>query len=266
MRLLPAAAALLGLLALPACAGPSALPLTVSLDQSRDLENRHLLAARVTNDGGEPVDVVRLQVRSGAWSTVAPTVREETLAPGRRLAFPVPYGAADCRSAGAASLVVGYRRDGALQEAVVPVPAEDPLLPRLHRRECDLAALGRAADVGFAPGWTRVGDTARGELRLSRRRGDTPVTVTAVDGSVILTLEALGPLPLTLEGATVRLPVAATPTRCDPHALAESKRTYVFAIAVASGAGEPLTVAARPDPADLPLLEQLVRDVCLPPP
>lgn len=254
---------LAGALLTAGCGGPAAPPLSVALDQSRDLENRHRLGVLLTNAGAEPVEVVRLQLRSPAWSQVAPTVREESLPPGRRLAFPVAYGAADCAVTGPASVVVGYRADGVLREAEVPVPEQDPLLPRLHERECALQDLERAADVGFSPGWQRRGDVALGELVVTRRRGSEPVAVSAVDGSVIFTLRATGPLPAALAQDSVRVPVEASPTRCDPHALAESKRTYDFSLAVSLGGGPPLTVTARPEPGDLPLLEQLVRDVCL---
>ena len=264
MRSLPRAGAVLAALLLVGCAAPAtpADPdLTVVLEQSRDNENRHLLQIALSNDGAEPVEVVRLQLRSPAFTGVAPTVREDVLAPGRRLAFPIAYGAADCRGRGPATVVVGHRRDRVLHEAGLDVPADDPLLTRLHERECRLAALGRTAALSFT-GWTRAGGTARAELVLTRLRGVAPVAVAAVDGSVILTLRPGGPLPLALDGPEVRLPVVANPSRCDPHALAESKRTYAFSLAVRYGDGPPLTVIARPDPADLPLLEQLVLDVC----
>lgn len=51
---------------LAGCSSPRSLPLQVSLDQSRDLENRHQLAMSLTNDGDEPIEFVRLQVRSDA--------------------------------------------------------------------------------------------------------------------------------------------------------------------------------------------------------
>ena len=262
MRLLPAAGAVLAALLGGGCAEPAAPAVTVALEQSRDNENRHLLQVVLTNDGPEPVEVVRLQLRSPAFVDVAPTAREDVLGPGRRLAFPIPYGAADCRGSGPATVVLGYRRDGGLGEVELAVPVGDPLLARLHGRECRLAALGRTASLSLT-GWTRRGGTARAELVVTRLRGAEPVAVTAVDGSVIITLRPAGPLPLTLDGPQVRLPVVANASRCDPHALAESKRTYEFSLAVAHGDGPPLTVAVRPDPADLPLLEQLVRDTCL---
>lgn len=270
---MPRVGAVLAALLLGGCATPatpatpatSAIPaapdLTAVLEQSRDNENRHLLQVALSNDGAEPVEVVRLQLRSPAFTDVAPTVRVDVLAPGRRLAFPIAYGAADCRGSGRATVVVGHRRNGVLHEAGLDVPADDPLLTRLHERECRLAALARTAALSFT-GWTREGGTARAELVLTRLRGEAPVAVAAVDGSVILTLRPGGPLPLALDGPEVRLPVVANPSRCDPHALAESKRTYAFSLAVRYGDGPPLTVIARPDPADLPLLEQLVLDVC----
>ncbi|MCW2614804.1 MAG: hypothetical protein JWN08_1798 [Frankiales bacterium] len=101
-----------------------------------------------------------------------------------------------------------------------------------------------------------------GELVLTRRRGHEPVVLSAVDGSVIFTLRPAGDLPLVLDGGTVRVGVEATPTRCDPHAPAESKRTFDVALAVSLGDGPPLTVQTRPQPADLPLLQQLVLDLC----
>ena len=115
MRSLPRAGAVLAALLLVGCAAPAtpADPdLTVVLEQSRDNENRHLLQIALSNDGAEPVEVVRLQLRSPAFTGVAPTVREDVLAPGQRLAFPITYGAADCRGSGPATVVIGHRRTG----------------------------------------------------------------------------------------------------------------------------------------------------------
>lgn len=117
--------------------------------------------------------------------------------------------------------------------------------------------------MSFAPGWTRRGDSAFGTLVLSRRSGALPVTVSAVDGSVIFTLRETGTLPAVLQAEDVRVPVEALPSRCDPHALAESKRTFVFAIATAIGDGPVLSVPVRPQPEDLPGLQKLLLDVCL---
>ena len=252
------------LLAVAACASPSPAPdLTVALEQSRDNENRHLLQVVLTGTGDEPVDVVRLQVRSPRFVDVAPTVRQDVLTRGRRIAFPIAYGPADCDGEGPATVVLGHRTADGLQEHVLRVP-DDPTLPRLQRRECDLRELADSASIAFAPEWERRGDTAYGTLVLKRRSGRAPVTLTALEGSVLLTLRPTGPLPLLLaaDADEARLPVEVTATRCDPHALTESKRTYDFPRYAALGDAEPLYATVRPGEPGRSLLEQVLVDTC----
>ena len=267
-RPVPGALALL-LLALTACgASPAASPspdLRVHLEQSRDNENRHLLQVVLDNDGAAPVEVVRLQLRAPGWVDVAPTVRADVLRPCRRLAFPVDYGAAVCGRDGPARVVVGHRTDDGLRELELTVPADDPLLPRLHRRECALRALDEAVDVGFDDGaWRREGDVVSGRLVVRRRAGAAPVTVDALEGTVLLTLRPDAPLPLTLTAGRAAVPVTVTASRCDVHALLESKRSFDFPYVATLDGGEPLSVTVRPDPPGVALLERLLADVCAP--
>lgn len=262
-------AALAGLLAglLAGCASaPPPDRLTVSLGQSRDNENRHLLQVVLANDADAPLDVVRLQLRSPGYSEVAPTVRSDAVRPGRQIAFPVEYGRADCRRGGPGptSVVVGRRTADGLVDVRLPVPDDDPLLPRLHRRECDLARLAEAVQVAFTPGWQRVGDTAVGELVLRRDPGAAPVELQTLEGTVVFTLRTPTPLPQALEATRTVLPVVVTVSRCDFHALIESKRSFDFPWVSSLDGAEPLTSTVRPEPADQALLQQLLGDVCAP--
>ena len=258
--------ALLALGLVTAGCGGRSVPdgLRVGLEQSRDNENRHLLQVVLTNDGAQPVDVVRLQVRAPGFVDVPPTVREHAVPPGRRIAFPVAYGAADCARSGPAEVVVGHRTADGLQEAALAVPTDDPLLPRLHARECALAELAETAEVAFAPGWQRVGDAARGRLVLRRRGSDTPVTLVSVEGTVVFTLRPGAALPVTLAGrdSEVVVPVTVTASRCDAHALIESKRSYDFPWYTALGDAQPLYGTVRPEGAGQALLEQVLLDTC----
>lgn len=254
-------------LALAACAtSPTAAPeLAVRLEQSRDNENRHLLQVVLTNDGRTPVEVVRLQLRAPGWTGVAPTARTDVVRPGRRLAFPVTYGTALCGREGPATVVVGSRTDGGLQELELRVPDDDPLLPRLHRRECALRELAAAVDVAFdEAAWRREGDVVTGRLVLRRLEGSAPVTVDALEGTVVLTLRPGARLPLTLAAGRAEVPVTVTASRCDVHALLESKRSYDVPYVATLGAGEPLSVTVRPGARGLALLERLLADVCAP--
>lgn len=254
---------------LAGCAAPAAPaaapPLAVSLEQSRDNENRHLLQVVLDNPGPDAVEVVRLQLRGGGFVDVAPTVREDVLRPGRRLAFPVAYGRADCDRTTPAQVVLGHREGAALREVVLDVPDDDPLLPRLRRRECDLAALADAAALSFAEhAWERTGRTATGRAVVAREQGREPVELASLEGTVVLTLRA-GGLPAVLaDQDRLGVPVTVHASRCDVHALTESKRSYDFLAAVRRGDGELLTVTVRPGPRGLALLERLLADTCAP--
>ena len=257
-----------GLLLAALVAGCAAEPpppgLGVRIEQSRDNENRHLLQVVLTNDGPEPVDVVHLQLRAPGFVDVPPTVRSDVVRTGQRTAFPVAYGAADCGERGATRVLLGYRAGGELREAELAVPPDDPLLPRLHARECALAELARTARIAFAPGWRREGDAAVGELVVRRRSGREPVTLTSLEGTVVFTLRTHTPLPVRLEQREVTVAVRVTASRCDAHALIESKRSYDFPWYAALGPAEPLYGTARPDAAGRAVLEELLLDTCRP--
>ena len=249
---------------LAACASPAPPDgLRVALEQSRDNENRRLLQVVLTNEGSAPVEVVRLQLRAPGFTDVAPTVREDVVRPGRRTAFPIAYGRVDCDRDGPARVVVGHRTADGLQEAVLDVPAGQSVLPRLHARDCALERLHDAVDVAFAADWVREGDAGVGRLVLTRRAGTAPVRLTGLEGSVLLTLRPTGPLPVLTAERQVEVPVRVTASRCDPHALTESKRTYDFPAYVVLGDSEPLYLTVRPGEPGRRLLEQVLLDTCL---
>ena len=253
-----------GLLA--ACAAPTPPPgLSVTLEQSRASENRHLLQAVLHNGGPGEVEAVRLQLRGGGFVDVAPTVREDVVRPGRRTAFPIAYGAADCRRATPARVVLGHRTGDGLRDAVLDVPADDPLLPRLRRRECDLAELADAAGLSFDErAWQRRGGEVTGRVVVTRGQGRVPVEVSSLEGSVVFTLRAQG-LPVVLaDEDALEAPVRVEASRCDFHALIESKRSYDFVAAVRLGDDDLLTVTVRPGGRGRALLERLLADTCAP--
>ena len=255
-----------GLVLLAGCAAAAAPPaLSVSLEQSRDNENRHLLQVVLENPGPDDVEVVRLQLRGGGFVDVAPTVRGDVVRPGRRIALPVAYGAADCARTTPARGVLGHRDGGVLLDAVLDVPEDDPLLPRLRRRECDLAELAAAAGLSFDEDtWRRTGLSATGRLVVARGEGREPVEVASLDGTVVFTLRQQG-LPLVLtDQDRLEVPVTVTASRCDVHALVESKRSDDFQAAVRRGDGELLTVTVQPGDRGRALLEQLLADTCAP--
>ena len=253
-------------LALAACgvSEPAAPPpgLAATVEQSRDNENRGLLQLVVRNDGDEPVRVRRVELRSDGWERVPPSTYDQEVGPGTRTAFPAGYGAVDCGARAAGSeVLVGLQDGGRVREVRLPVPASDPVLPRLHERACALEAVRAAVDVEITGDWRRSGDEVTGELRLTRRAGDEPVRVTDVQSSIILLLQAPG-LPLALEGDASATAVVVRAVRCDPHALIESKRTFTFPVFVALGDDAPLQLSVTADAAGQAVMQEALRERC----
>jgi hypothetical protein len=238
----------------------------VTVEQSRDNENRGLLQLVVRNDGDEPVRVRRAQLRSPGWAAAPPGVFDDEIRPGRRIAFPVPFGEPRCevdRPDGSV-VVAGLTDGGSVREVRLPVPDDDPVLPRLHARACALEQLDRDTDLGFSPDWVREGDVVRGALVLERERGDAAVAVTALQSSIVFLVQPTGDLPLELAPGERRaeLPVEVRAVRCDPHALIESKRSYTFPVFVSVAGAEPLQVPVTSDEGGIALMDAVLREEC----
>lgn len=238
--------------------------LTAAVEQSRDNENRRLLQLVVTNEGDDVVQVRQARLASKAYAQVPPAVFDQQVRPGSRTAFPVPYGDVRCGDEPAgASVVLGLADGGSVREVRVPVPDEASVLPRLHQRDCALAALAEAVDVALTGPWEREGDAVTGRLRLTRRSGDRTVRVTDAQSSIILLLQPSRlPLELAPGAGTAEAPVVVRAVRCDPHALIESKRTFTFPVFVALGDAEPLSLSVTADERGRAAMDEALRERC----
>ncbi len=75
----------------------------------------------------------------------------------------------------------------------------------------------------------------------------------------------MAPLVLLADGAGVATaPVRVRATRCDPHALTESKRSFTFPVFVALDGGEPARVEVTVTGADRDVLQALLDRTCGP--
>ena len=182
-----------------------------------------------------------------------PTAPGYPLQPRVPVDLPVPLGPADCGDPPRANAPVPAMDVSVLVDGErVPVSGAGPTLTRVFERACRQQALQSLAAASFGPTWAPVDDgrALRGTLRLQRLAATGPVRVAALDGSVLLTPVPDDPLPATMTGTGLDLPVTVTSSgRCDGHALGESKQTYVFdlLVDVADEAGldgvQPLTVS-----------------------
>ncbi len=227
-------------------------PVTVTLTQSRAFAARRMLQVRLRNDGDQPVRIERFDLRTGRFAPAGPVARDTEIAPGRRLFVPLPYGEARCDAPAEGPVLAVRARvgDGPPGDADLALPAPDPLLERLHGRECAQAALREQFDIAFAPEWTADGDVLRGTLVVARRgTGGEAVTVAGISGNVLYTLRAVPPPPAVLapDAARLELPVEITLARCEAHALIEAKLRHRFPLWAGAGdrPADPLTVEAE---------------------
>jgi hypothetical protein len=217
---------------------------------------------RITDTGDEPFTVTTVALDSPGFAPVPPREASTLFEPGRTIDLPVRYGEPRCDVAAepAAARLTVVRSDGSSEELRVPLAAE--ILTRIHGEECAVLALLDVVDVRVG-GLADEDDALTGELRLTRRAGDEPVTVARVGRSVILdvTAEEL-PAELPADEDELATPLVFTSATCDPHALAETKKPYVFPLEVTVGDGEPVVLDLPVDDELRARLEALVDRVC----
>ena len=264
-----------GLLVLVGCSGsagprgspssgtPAAAGLVGALSQNREDEVRGVVAIRLTATT-RPLTVRRIAVDWSGLRPAAPTTPDYPLSPGVPADLPVPYGAALCgvpADPAAAvpddppTAVLLVDDAGAAREIRLALTVDGDLLTRLFAPSCRRQALDAAVEVRLGGAWARMNvagrPALRGAVELTRRRSDAPLRVTAIDGSVLLSIRPAAPARDPLLGVARgqsrgSLPVVvASSGRCDGHALGESKKTYVFTVAVDAGAG-PVAVDVTP--------------------
>lgn len=267
---------------------PAPVPLEVALTQYRSDQALRRVQVKVTNTGAEPVRVDAVRLDADGFTPEPPTPKDAVLGPGGRVDLPVPLGAPRCPpadrapaatpeppvSAGEARVDARIRvGDAPARDVTLDLPAPDPLLDRLLAVECAQRALAEAVQVGFGPTWTPATATAgdqpvlRGTVELRRRATAAEVVVTGLGGSVIFTLrpapERAPPLLTLATGLqTAAVGVEVLASRCDAHALADSKRTFAFPAWVRVGDGPETFTTLTPDAAGRARLEELVRVGC----
>jgi hypothetical protein len=200
------------------------------------------------------------------FEPVTPTPRDATLAAGDRARLmPLPYGTAVCDDPGDAGgdgdIALAAVVDG--EEVRVPVTEHpDGMLSLLHEGECAAAAVLDDVELALDGTWTLLDPyTATGQLTATQRTAGADVVVDEMLGNVIfgVTTDETSPA-LTVDDArpTASVGVTVSAARCDPHALIEYKRTFVFVVVVAVGDDEPVRVDVRAEGAAHDALGQLL--------
>ncbi len=290
-----AAALLVGALLLAGCSAETAstsatgtsgasgapAPLTATLAQNREDEVRGVAVVRLTNHGETTVHISDLALRWPGLAAADPDHPDYPLAPGVPTDLPVALGAAACATTAgqpdpastppADPPAAALTADGEQHLVVMGDADSRALAARLFQRSCQNQAVAAAVDVSFGPAWhpTTVGGTAAqaGSLVLRRKASTATITLTALEGSVLLDLEPASPgaVPLRLSPGTKAavLPVTLrTSGRCDGHGLGESKKTYVLTALVDTGDGTARPVTVSPALDDRPAIWHTILEGC----
>jgi hypothetical protein len=255
---------------------------TAILEQYREDEIQGLISVKTTNRSTSTIVFEDLRLVWPGIAATEPYVRSTQLSPGIRLDLRVQQGTAACGDPPAttsipptaAAVAIGNATiDGAAATLVeIPIDDEDAILPRVFARSCQDQRVRWAADIRFGDSWT-TSTTASGEpavlgtLELRRNRSDETLTITEINGSVLLRIGAVTPSQpvATLapgdDAATIPIRIVQS-GNCADHALAESKKTFIIPIDLAIGADESLAFTVRFDTAAQQVLNPMINESC----
>jgi hypothetical protein len=236
-----------------------------------------------------PSLVTSAQLRWDGMTPVPPVEVDTALTSGRRVDLPAPLGAAACGPLGDVAPgdspsapplgdgVIRLTLDAPGERRGVTRTVDAPLLPsaeaplrRIFEHDCQRQSMRRAVEVGLSSRWRRSDTggipTAEGTLVLTRGATDQPISITSVNGSVLLNLSLADGDPPTMAPGQERLevPVRVTSSgRCDGHALGGSSQTYTLQAGIEIGGdGDPIGVTVSPDDDGRALFARVIADAC----
>lgn len=220
--------------------------LDAALRRSTLFDTRREFGLALATTGDADVHLGTIQLVTPLFETVAPTARDATLAAGDRpRVMPLPYGTVRCDGAEAEAPEIAAVVDG--EQVHIPVtehPAD--LLADLHDRECASAAVLEDVALELNGDWTVTDpQTAVGQLTVTQRTSGVAAVVDEVLGNVIFGVTTGSASPVVSvddEQPTSSTEVTISAARCDPHALTEYKRTFVFVAEVRVDDADPVRV------------------------
>jgi hypothetical protein len=224
-------------------------PVRASIQESTLFATQRAFGLTLAPATDRDVRVGAIQLSSPLFAEVEPQPRDALVrATDRAVVMPLRYGEAVCDGGdgeGGAELVTDV--DG---EAVrVPLgqsPAD--LLAGIHAAECASAGVLEDVELRLGDEWVPTAPQAvAGTLEASQRHEGVDATLQPLEGNVIFGVttdaaEGEAWLAVSDEAPAAIGAVEVRAARCDPHALIEYKRTFVFTIRVAVGDAEPVLV------------------------
>lgn len=262
--------------------------LAATLEQYRSSVPDHRLEIQFVHRGTRAVRLDGVRLVWPGLEPAAPSSSSLLVSPGQIVDLSVDYGESVCgeRPLGdeplpgapaVAEATATWPDTGEVAAVRIPVTDVRGVLARVFAPGCRKRSVTSLVTPGWEPTWTDVtlpdGRPAlAGALRLDRVASasvDVLVRVTAVSGSVLLTVTPTGPaaaadLVTLAPGQTAaRLPVVlAQSGNCAPHALAESKQTFLLGVTFVVGDRPEIVVDVVPDQASKDRLTAMINRSC----
>lgn len=262
---------------------PTTLPgLTAILEQYREDEILNLLQVKATNRSPSSVDVLDLRLDWAGVTGNDPLARGVLVSPGQRVDIPINAGRAVCSDppgadeqppAAPAAAVGHVSIDGGPPEVIsIPITDSGKILPKIFPLSCRDQRVQWAAKVTFGTTWTRTttsdgAPAVSGTVEMRRNHSTEPITLVRLNGSVLLRLVDLSPstpaavLEAGQDSLTVPILIEQS-GRCEAHALAESKKTYLIVLDVGIGDEPPIGDEVAFDMPSRVVLGKMINDSC----
>jgi len=257
-------------------AGSTARPVVELALQATSGYGRHAAVRaradlRLVNTGDAELRLATLQVQHPLFERLPPYERRTVLPPdGDVRLVPVPLGEPRCDQddPAGASLVIGLRTPDGIRDVELPLQDREPGLVRAHRLACAVDAVQDVVTVELQTTGVRTATPAGEGLAMQlwlRRQGAGAVTVTELLGSILFRVAGRPPAPLLqldagTDAASAQVVVVAS--RCDQHALIESKTSFTFPLFAQIDGGQPARVSTTATGAARDALQALLHDTC----
>ncbi|MDQ3310495.1 MAG: hypothetical protein M3501_08390 [Actinomycetota bacterium] len=198
---------------------------------------------KLTNTGDDEFTVTGVRLESAGFETLAFTPHDTLYSPSERTDLVTPFGDVRCEPGDALDPTDAAIRfvtaSGSEGEVRVPLESIYEAIPKLYERECDKAFIEESAVIAITDPIEESGEgfdaRARATLRITRAGSDEAIAVDDIRGSVLYSITGELPAMLAPGEDEIDIPIELRGTRCDGHALGETKQPFVYPIRLRIG-------------------------------
>jgi hypothetical protein len=227
---------------------------------TRDRPQRRV-QVKVTNGSDRPIDVEIVDPGFAGYDDAVPPDQVSHLEPGRRVDFPVRLEAPSCDAslAPTSQLTLLVSTTAGTTRQRVPIDDDASLLPGLFALDCAVRTVEEAVEITLGDDWRQVGSGADaaviGKVSMTLRPGGASATVSGLDAGLLLSVREGDPADVDDVSDHIVDPqhpertweVELVGTRCDGHAIAESRRLIALTFVTSVPGADEVLIRRSPD-------------------